>query len=181
MKNKLTIKQEKFINSYIQTGNATKSAIEAGYSPKTARQIAAVTLTKDYVLARKTELETQINSPKIADAIERKERLTEILRARLTDYQETGLDGAGYISITKSSPNTGAIAGIEAATKFDENGNTGTLFTKVKLHNPINAIAELNKMEHIYEPGGNTQNINVVFVIGKGYKKEEDAIQNNKE
>jgi len=92
-------------------------------------------------------------SPGIMSVQERLERLSEIARGRLTDYQEAGLDGAGYISITKDSPNTAAISMIESATKFDENGNTGTLFTKVKLHNPIQAIAELNKMEKIYTEG----------------------------
>lgn len=33
----------------------------------------------------------------------------------------------------------------------------------------IQAISELNKMEHIYEPGGNTRDVKVVFVIGRGY------------
>jgi hypothetical protein len=82
--------------------------------------------------------------------LERKERLSEIARARLTDYQETGLD-SGYINIGKESPNTGAIASIKSATKFDENGNTGTLFTEVRLHNPVAAIQELNKMDGVYD------------------------------
>jgi len=34
----------------------------------------------------------------------------------------------------------------------------------------ISSIAELNKMDHIYELGGNLRDVNVVFVIGKGYK-----------
>jgi phage terminase small subunit len=41
MKNysELTLKQQKFIDYYIQTGNATQSAINAGYSKKTAYKI----------------------------------------------------------------------------------------------------------------------------------------------
>ena len=41
MKNysELTLKQQKFIDYYLQSGNATKAAIEAGYSRKTARGI----------------------------------------------------------------------------------------------------------------------------------------------
>ncbi|WP_089108528.1 terminase small subunit [Secundilactobacillus mixtipabuli] len=35
---KLTIKQRKFIESYIVSGNATQAAIEAGYSKKAAAQ-----------------------------------------------------------------------------------------------------------------------------------------------
>jgi hypothetical protein len=86
------------------------------------------------------------------DVTERMERLSEIARARLTDYQTAGLDGSGYIEIGKESPNTAAISSIKSATKFDENGNTGTLFTEIKLHNPVMAIAELNKMGGDYAP-----------------------------
>ena len=77
---RLSVKQEKFICSYVQTGNATQSAIAAGYSPKTARVIASLNLTKVDILARKLELEAQINSPKIADVKERKESATEVIR-----------------------------------------------------------------------------------------------------
>lgn len=153
MKRTLTQKQETFILNYFEKGNATEAALIAGYSPKTAFVIASENLTKPKILARLKELRDKTESDKTMSVQERKERLSEIARARLVDYQEAGLDGSGYISITKDSPNTAAIAGIESATKFDENGNTGTLFTKVKLHNPINAIAELNKMEKIYTEG----------------------------
>ena len=99
------------------------------------------------------ELHAKAESDKVMSVQERMERLSEIARARLTDYQEAGLDGAGYISITKDSPNTAAISGIESATKFDEEGNTGTLFIKVKLHSPTQAIDLLNKMDKLYSEG----------------------------
>ncbi|WP_369473320.1 terminase small subunit [Secundilactobacillus kimchicus] len=43
---KLTIKQQKFIESYIVSGNATQAAIEAGYSKKTAGQTGNENLKK---------------------------------------------------------------------------------------------------------------------------------------
>ena len=45
-KPKLTVKQKKFADEYIKTGNATQSAITAGYSKKTARAIGQENLTK---------------------------------------------------------------------------------------------------------------------------------------
>ncbi len=33
---KLTVKQKKFVDFYVETGNATESAIRAGYSKRTA-------------------------------------------------------------------------------------------------------------------------------------------------
>ncbi|MFR6454907.1 MAG: terminase small subunit, partial [Peptoniphilus lacrimalis] len=48
---KLTIKQKKFADEYIKTGNATQSAINAGYSKKTARVTGAENLTKPNIKA----------------------------------------------------------------------------------------------------------------------------------
>ncbi|MDY3007146.1 terminase small subunit [Anaerococcus porci] len=42
----LTIKQKKFADEYIISGNATQSAIKAGYSEKTAGQTGAENLKK---------------------------------------------------------------------------------------------------------------------------------------
>jgi phage terminase small subunit len=45
---KLTEKQKRFCDYYIETGNATEAAIRAGYSNKTARFIGAENLTKPF-------------------------------------------------------------------------------------------------------------------------------------
>lgn len=49
MSKKLTIKQEKFVQNYIEHGNGTKAAIDAGYSDNSAKAIASENLTKPYV------------------------------------------------------------------------------------------------------------------------------------
>ena len=43
---KLTVKQKRFADEYIISGNATDAAKKAGYSEKTARKIASENLTK---------------------------------------------------------------------------------------------------------------------------------------
>lgn len=57
----MTIKQKKFADYYIETGNATQSAIRAGYSKKTANRIATENLSKlvisEYIQKRLKELE----------------------------------------------------------------------------------------------------------------------------
>lgn len=45
-KNKLTLKQQKFIDYYIELGNATEAAIKAGYNKNTAKVIGCQNLTK---------------------------------------------------------------------------------------------------------------------------------------
>ena len=45
----LTPKQQAFADYYIQTGNATESAIKAGYSKKTAKEMGCENLTKPHI------------------------------------------------------------------------------------------------------------------------------------
>lgn len=77
---KLTAKQRLFADEYIKSGNATQSAIKAGYSPKTVRSIGQENLTKPdikhYIDAKMAEIE----SHKIADAKEVLQYLTRVLR-----------------------------------------------------------------------------------------------------
>ena len=46
---KLTMKQKKFADKYLETGNITQSAVDAGYSKKTARVIGQENLLKPAV------------------------------------------------------------------------------------------------------------------------------------
>lgn len=48
---KLTSKQQRFVDEYLIDLNATQSAIRAGYSPKTAKEIGAENLTKPNISA----------------------------------------------------------------------------------------------------------------------------------
>lgn len=81
--NELTLKQQKFIDYYIQTGNGTQSAIEAGYSPKTAYSIASDNLKnlEPYIKERMKALSNE----RIASAEEVLERLTRIARGEEKD------------------------------------------------------------------------------------------------
>ena len=77
---KLTAKQRLFADEYIKGGNATQSAIKAGYNVKSARVIGAQNLSKlnvkSYIDAKVAEIE----SHKIADAKEVLQYLTRVLR-----------------------------------------------------------------------------------------------------
>ena len=82
---KLTPKQKKFADEYIKTGNATQSAIEAGYSKKyastSAPKLLQNTTLKQYIEKRMK----QIASPKIMTAQQVLERLTSIVSSDITE------------------------------------------------------------------------------------------------
>lgn len=81
----LTIKQRKFVDLYLEYGNMTKAAIEAGYSPRNAGQNAAKTLdnpnVKEYLEKRLKQIEDQ----KIADVTEVMQYLTAGMRQELEE------------------------------------------------------------------------------------------------
>jgi len=82
---KLTPKQKKFADEYIKTGNATQSAIEAGYSKKTAQVIGAENLSKPMVKSYIEQRMKQIDSNRIMSAKEAVELLTGIARGELME------------------------------------------------------------------------------------------------
>lgn len=96
---KLTIKQKRFVDEYIISGNATDAAIKAGYSKRTAKSIGAENLTKPDIVNALREKEREIQSKKIAKQEEVLEYLTSILRGEETQQTLIGV-GKGAQTIT---------------------------------------------------------------------------------
>nr|DAJ13818.1 MAG TPA: Terminase small subunit [Siphoviridae sp. ctvzh6]DAP59129.1 MAG TPA: Terminase small subunit [Caudoviricetes sp.] len=88
--NKLTEKQKRFIDYYIETANATESAKRAGYSSKTAKNIGAENLTKlnNFIQERLQQLENN----RIASQEEVLQYLTKVMRGEEKD--QFGLDAS---------------------------------------------------------------------------------------
>lgn len=82
---RLSPKQKAFADYYIELGNATESAIKAGYSKRTAKEMGYENLTKphiaNYIDIRMKEIESQ----RIADAKEVMEYLTSVMRGEKRD------------------------------------------------------------------------------------------------
>lgn len=87
---KLTEKQKRFIDYYIETANATESAKRAGYSSKTAKNIGAENLTKlNFFIQQKLE---EKESQRIASQDEVLQYLTKVMRGEEKD--QFGLDAS---------------------------------------------------------------------------------------
>jgi phage terminase small subunit len=173
----LTQKQEDFCLNYIELGNATQAAIKAGYKPKNADVTAAQNLRKPSVIERLNQLRKAAEDNTVMNVLERKQRLSEIARAKLTDFMEMGADGT-WCNIGPESEHAGAVQEISSRTEKDDKGEGETVFTKVKLHDPIKAIDLLNKMDKIYAPEGtgNTININIDKMLVDARGKLESII-----
>lgn len=81
---KLTLKQKKFADEYIISGNATQAAIKAGYSKKTAYRIGAENVKKVQIKTYIDERLAKIDSKKIAKQEEVLQYLTAVMRGEST-------------------------------------------------------------------------------------------------
>ena len=88
----LTLKQQRFADEYIISGNATQAATLAGYSKKTARSIGQENLTKPDIKKYIDERLEELESSKIAKQDEVLRYLTSIMRG---EQQEKTLVGEG--------------------------------------------------------------------------------------
>nr|DAO20188.1 MAG TPA: Terminase small subunit [Caudoviricetes sp.] len=77
---KLRPKQKAFAEEYVKLGNATKAALNAGYSKKTAAETGSENLKKPHIKTYINQLMAEIESHKIMDAQEALQLLTRIAR-----------------------------------------------------------------------------------------------------
>ena len=82
---RLTEKQKRFADYYIETGNATEAAIKAGYSQRTARFIGAENLTKPNIKLYMKQRLKELEDERIADATEVLQYLTSVMRGEMTE------------------------------------------------------------------------------------------------
>lgn len=90
----MTERQERFCQEYVKLGNATQSAIEAGYSERSAKQIGQKLLTNHDLQERIKELQGEIKNEKIADARQMQEVLTSIIFQE-SDEEVIVVEGCG--------------------------------------------------------------------------------------
>ena len=123
----MTSKMKKFCLEYASSGNATQSAIKAGYAEKTAYSQGQRLLKNVEVKSYLQELAEQMESDKIANAKEMQERLTSIIRMQ-TKEDIVAVEGCGD--------------GFSEARLIEKNPN---------LKDVVKAIDTLAKMQGVYD------------------------------
>jgi phage terminase small subunit len=99
---KLTEKQKRFADFYIETGNAAESAVRAGYSEKTAKEIGCENLTKPNIRQYIDERIAEKDSRRIASQDEVLEYLTKVLRGEETE--RIPIVGKDYFEMIDNTP-----------------------------------------------------------------------------
>jgi hypothetical protein len=103
-------------------------------------------LTFANVQKRLAELRKKTENDSVMTVLEREQRLSEIGRGNLIDF--IGPDG-DPVPLNKELPNNRALTEYSVITTTTKKGNVMTTRT-IKLHNPVVAIQELNKMRGDY-------------------------------
>lgn len=153
--------RQKLFCQYVAEGtNPSLAAIKAGYSPKGNRSRASRFTKRAEIQAEIRRLQGEIASPRIMTLQKRKERLSEIAKAKITDYFEVVNGGLQWkVNIEKAPPD--GIFVMKTVTKTDKFGNVISTVS-VKLGDPIKAIHELNKMDGLHKqlPQPNESDLN---------------------
>jgi phage terminase small subunit len=109
----LSVKNQHFVEAYLQGGNATKAAIAAGYSEKTAAQAGSRLLRnlKAHLEARRGELAKQVEEK---TGITHERLVTEALKSALSDVKDL-FDANGKLLPIHEMPESArrALASIE--------------------------------------------------------------------
>jgi phage terminase small subunit len=164
---KLTSKQELFCQYVISGLSQHDAYLKAGYSsnmlPDTIDNNAYMLTCKSEIKARILELKQLALTSLIMSVSERKEILSELGRAKLTDF----VGDNGEIKLKPSA----ALAEL-VIEDWQGSGDDKPISRnkRIKLRDPIAAIAELNKMERIgtpdTAPGVINNNVQVIIVSG---------------
>lgn len=91
---RMTERQKRFCEYYIQSGNASDAAIKAGYSEKTAGQIGEQNLKKVEIKQYIDEKLEELQSERIASAKEVLEHLTAAMRGQIEE-ETVIVEGSG--------------------------------------------------------------------------------------
>lgn len=143
----MTAKQKRFCEEFVKTGNATQSAIKAGYSEKTANEQGARLLAKVSIKSYIQSLQAEIKIENIINAREMQKVLTSII-LKQSEEDVIVVEGCGD--------------GIsEAVTKKKTASNADR----------IKAIQLLARMQGALD---NTATVNVVLPVFGGEEDLED-------
>jgi phage terminase small subunit len=143
----MTERQERFCQEYSKLGNATQSAINAGYSERSAKQVGQRLLTNDDVKQRIRELQGEIKNQNIIDARKMQEVLTSIILQE-SEEEVIVVEGIG----------DGCSEGVKHKKKPSQSDR-------------IKAINLLAKMQGVLD---NSMTLNVVIPVFGGEEDLED-------
>lgn len=171
MANKLTDKQELFCKNYIIHLNATKAAIQSGYSENTAQVIGSENLSKPLIqdriaqLRKKTLEKLDISHERIA---------AEYAKIAFSDMKDCVADDGSIKKIGKIK-NSAAISSI-TTDEYTTVAGTSHVKTKMTLHSKKDGLDGLSKHTGFYEKDNKQKSIAQIVVEGPNAQEGIDSL-----
>ena len=142
----LTDKQRRFCEEYVIDWNATRSAIAAGYSEKTAYSIGQENLKKpeikEYIGKIKNQLEEQAGLSALKNLLE----LKKVAFSNISDLKDGWNQNKEFSELPESVKAAISEVYTESIVLGGDEGNGILNKTKVKMHDKMKAIEMINKM-----------------------------------
>jgi phage terminase small subunit len=188
----MTPQVSRFVAEYLKDFNGAQAAIRAGYSAKSARQIASRMLTRDDVkaaIAPKREAAVAERAENINRMLLSAER-TKLEIARVAYFDPRKLfdkDGRPLALVDLDDDTAACIAGLDVSEERDQDGNVTGYVKKWKLADKNSALEKAAKIAGLYEadneqkqpvlPADMTPNEiarRIAFVLAQGLQTKEN-------
>lgn len=141
----MTPKQQRFVDEYLIDLNATQAAIRAGYSAKTARQIADENLSKPDIAAavEKAMAERALRTEITQDMV-----LRELAKIGFSDIRKLFTEDGSLLPVAELSDDAAAcLASIEIVTRKVRGGDDDETenVSKIKVWDKRAALVDIGK------------------------------------
>lgn len=162
----LNEKQTKFCEEYLIDFNGAQAAIRAGYSVKTARQMATENLSKPYIEAY---LKKRLDELKNETGITQKRVLEEYAKIAFFDIRKAyNVDGGLKGPREFDDETAGVIASLESYEERVDDGDGEKIVAgttkKIKLHDKIRALDSLGRHLGIFEKDNKQREIQIPVI-----------------
>lgn len=146
----LGARQQRFVDEYMVDLNATRAAVAAGYSKRTAAQAGWEVLRNPKVAAEIGRRQQELAVQKEVNAARIVEELAKLAFANLGDFYRVGADGTLELDVEALADpaKAAALAQIDITEKPN-----GTRVTKIRLADKRAALVDLGKHLGLFNDG----------------------------
>ena len=139
----MTTKQKRFCEEYVIDWNATRAAIAAGYSKKTAHSIGAENLTKPEIQSHIKEIQDDLAKLAGVSALRNVLELKKLAYSSIANFKTDWMTQKEFDELDDNQK--ACISEIITVERTDKQGNPITII-KFKLHDKLRAIEMMNTM-----------------------------------
>jgi phage terminase small subunit len=162
----LTIQEIKFADAFTNTPDLIQAALQADVPEEHAKAWAKVAINKPQVKRRIEDNLAIARRSSVMSVRERKEKLTAIARADITDCLRINGDTIELdLNKARKLGSSKGIVSIKVDEKTDSEGGSSKS-RSIQMANPMSAIGELNKMDHVYDTTINSSGAVVIIPAG---------------